>query len=120
MAIWDDVLTGADREVYEVYAGKRELGKKPAVVVIDVNYAFVGLKSEPILESIKTYRTSCGEIGWEAMAHIQRLLALARALGIPVFYSTLVTNAMRGAAWANRGRNPELLDLVSGQVALEG
>ena len=66
MAIWDDVLNGQDREVYEALVQPRELGIRPAVIVIDVNYAFVGIKPEPLLQAIKTYPTACGEAGWQA------------------------------------------------------
>ena len=53
MAIWDDILSDVDRAVYEAYfshRGPQGLGKKPAVLVIDVNYAWVGLKPALILE----------------------------------------------------------------------
>src|SRR5689334_11262086 len=78
MAIWDDVLNDRDREVYAQFRGAKELGKRPALVVVDVNYAFTGLQSEPILESIKTFRTSCGEVAWEVVPRLQKLIAVAR------------------------------------------
>lgn len=115
MAIWDDLLTDQDRTVFATYMGNttKELGKRPAIVVIDVNYAFVGLKPEPILESIKTFRTSCGEIGWEVIPRIQQLLALGRELGIPIVYSTGFSDQLRGAGWANRARDSSANELLS-------
>ena len=118
MAIWDDLLTGIDREVYEnmrvpgVYQHKG-LGKKPAVIVVDVIYAWTGFKPEPILEAIKTYDTSCGEYGWAAIPHIQTLLDAARESGIPVFYSTIVDSPVQGAKWANRARDGRSLEWLS-------
>jgi maleamate amidohydrolase len=56
--------------------------------VIDVNYNFVGDKPEPIEESIKSWRNSCGEEGWIGVGHIAALLDGARARGLPVIYST--------------------------------
>lgn len=107
MAIWDDLLSEQDRQVFEAYMGNatRDLGKRPAIVVVDVNYAFVGLKPEPILESIKTFRTSCGDVGWAVIPRLQALIALGRELGIPIVYSTTLTDQMRGAGWANRSRD---------------
>ena len=107
MAIWDDLLSAQDRQVFEAYMGNatRELGKRPAIVVVDANYAFVGLKPEPILESIKTFRTSCGDVGWAVIPRLQALITLGRELGIPIVYSTTLTDQMRGAGWANRSRD---------------
>ncbi len=113
MAVWDDVLTGMDRAVFEAFDRGKDLGKRPAVVVVDMNYAFVGLKPEPILESIKTYKTSCGEAGWTGVARIRELLPVAREQGIPVIYSTGISNDVRGAGWANRARTERELNLVS-------
>lgn len=114
MAIWDDVLTGQDRDVYEAVVQPRELGVRPAVVVIDVNYAFVGFKPEPLMEAIKTYATSCGEVGWQAIPRIRTLADAARTRGVPVFYSTATTTPFRarvrgaGIGWGldGGGRTP--------------
>ncbi|OMP66257.1 isochorismatase family protein [Domibacillus epiphyticus] len=90
MKAWEKFLTNQDKDVfgeagYDVKAG---LGKKPAILIVDVNYAFCGDKPEPILESIKTWRNSCGMAAWEALPHIQNLLATARDKHIPVVYTT--------------------------------
>jgi nicotinamidase-related amidase len=90
MAIWDDVLEGKDRQIYEALMKPRELGRRPAVMVVDVNYAFIGFEPEPLEEAIKTFPTSCGELGWEAVPRIRALTDSARELGVPVFYSTMV------------------------------
>jgi maleamate amidohydrolase len=58
------------------------------VLVIDVNYNFVGDRREPIQESVQRWRTSCGEDGWQAVDHIQKLPAAARHRRIPILYST--------------------------------
>jgi maleamate amidohydrolase len=57
-------------------------------MVIDVSYAFVGDKPEPILKSVERWMNSCGEVGWKAIGTIQRLLKVARPKGIPVIYTT--------------------------------
>ena len=90
MAIWDDVIPETDRIVFEAAGwGRRAgFGSRPIVMVIDVNYNFVGDKPEPILESIKRWRFSCGERGWQGVHEIARVLARARSLRLPVIYTT--------------------------------
>jgi maleamate amidohydrolase len=90
MAVWDDVLPETDRKVFEAAGwGRRAgLGERPALLVIDVNYNFVGDRPEPILDSVKRWRFSCGERGWEGVAAIRQLLDKARALRLPVLYTT--------------------------------
>jgi maleamate amidohydrolase len=63
-------------------------GKKPALLIIDVTYNFVGDKPEPILDSIKRFHNSTGEEGWQSVHAIQQLLPYAREASIPIFYST--------------------------------
>ncbi|MBI2369688.1 MAG: isochorismatase family protein [Deltaproteobacteria bacterium] len=90
MAIWDDILTERDKQVFAKagYGAKQGFGKRPAVLVIDVNYNFVGDEPEPILKSVERWRNSCGEEGWQGVYAIQRLLKAAREKNIPVLYST--------------------------------
>lgn len=89
MKPWEDKLTELDKKVYAAagYGQKQGLGKRPAVLVIDVTYNFVGDRPEPILESIKRWRNSCGEEGWRAVEGIKRVLHLARAKKIPILYT---------------------------------
>lgn len=90
MRIWDDILTARDKQVYAQagYGQKAEFGRRPALLIIDVNYNFVGDKPEPILDSVKRFRNSCGEEGWAAVHKIRELLDVAQPSGIPIFYST--------------------------------
>lgn len=90
MRPWDRFLTERDREVLAAagFARQAGFGQRPAVLVIDVNYAFCGHREEPILISVRTWRNSCGEAAWRAIPHIQRLLQVARSRRIPVFYTT--------------------------------
>lgn len=91
MAIWDDVITEQDRLVYQASGYGEErigFGQRPALVIIDVNYNFVGDKPEPVLESIKRFPYSCGEVGWEAVHKIASLLPLVKQKGVPVIYTT--------------------------------
>ena len=108
MAIWDDVLTERDKQVFAAagYGKRQGFGSRPAVIVVDVNYNFVGDVPEPILESIKKYRNSCGEEGWQGVYQIRRLLEAARAKSVPIFYSTGSSrpSALTAGRWHGKNR----------------
>ena len=86
--IWDKYLTDLDRQVYEAagFGHRSGFGTKPALVIIDVQYRTCGETPRPILEAIKEYKTSCGEVGWLAVRVIEKLLAAARLRYVPVIY----------------------------------
>jgi maleamate amidohydrolase len=88
--IWDKFLTERDKAVFAAggFGARAGFGKRPALLVIDVNWAFCGERPEPILESIKRWRASCGERSWVALEYIKQLIEAARAKGIPVIYTT--------------------------------
>jgi nicotinamidase-related amidase len=102
--VWDKFLTERDKQVFAAagYGARSGFGKRPALLVIDVNYGFVGDKPEPILESIKRWMNSCGEDGWRAVAAIREVLVVARRKGVPVIYTTGVRRAdsWDEGAWA--------------------
>lgn len=87
---WDSLIPEAEKVVYRAagYGKRGAWGERPALLVVDVNYNFTGDRPQPILESIKRFRNSCGEIAWQTVPKIAALLDGARAHGVPVFYST--------------------------------
>ena len=88
--LWTPYLTARDAEVLRAsgYGARMGFGERPALMIVDVSYNFVGEEPAPILESIKRWRNSCGEEGWAAIKVIRRLAEACRAKGVPVFYST--------------------------------
>jgi maleamate amidohydrolase len=105
--VWDAYLTERDRRIFGSagYGQRAGFGKRPVVLVIDVNYNFVGDKPEPIEESVKRWRASCGEDGWRAAERIRTLLEAARARGIPTIYSTgmeLRPDGWDAGRWADK------------------
>jgi nicotinamidase-related amidase len=116
--IWDEFLTPRDKQVFEAsgYGARGGFGKRPALLVIDVNYGFVGDKPEPILDSVKRWMNSCGEEGWEAVAAIKKLLTASRAKRIPVIYTSGVrrSDAWDQGAWSykNSRVNKDYLGLA--------
>lgn len=99
---WRDTVPASEWAVYEAAGFGRPagLGRRPAVLVIDVQYRTVGDEPAPLLESIERYyRTSCGQAGWDAVAQIAPLLQAARARGVPIVYPYV---APKGALDAGR------------------
>ncbi len=89
MAIWDDVIPEADRKIYETAGWSKPggFGKRPALLLVDIIYNFVGDPEEPIMDSIKKWRYSCGTVGWDGVRATARLVAKAREKKIPLFYT---------------------------------
>lgn len=86
---WERVILPEDREIYALSGFGRRVGfgSNPAILIIDVQYRTVGDTPAPIREAIQTmYPTACGQVGWNAVANIARLLEAARPAGVPVIY----------------------------------
>lgn len=123
--IWDDYLDERDKKVYqEAGLGKKMgIGKKPALVIVDVQYGFTGDSPEKIEESIRNYPTSCGESSWEAIEHIKSLLDAARKATIPVFFTIIEGSKSasneRVAIKGNIFDHPSLLEGEKGTQVVE-
>lgn len=89
MARWQDVMPERDRAVYEK-AGfnlRQPFGRKPALLVIDVTIGFIGSQPADVLQSVEEFSTSCGDVGWQTLPNIKRLLGACRERQIPVVYT---------------------------------
>jgi nicotinamidase-related amidase len=100
--VWEKFLTEQDKATL---VGKAErkigFGERPAMLLIDLYRWVFGDKPQPVTEAIKTWPGSCGLAGWNALPYIQKLLAKAREVGIPIIHVT----GMDGVAvepWAFR------------------
>jgi len=88
--IWDKFLTDKDKRIFQLagYGKRGGFGTRPALFIIDVQYNFTGDEPGEMQEDgIKQYRTHCGEAGWQAVPHIERLLKIAREKNLPIFYT---------------------------------
>src|SRR6476661_9765464 len=85
---WTAIVSEEEVRRYEAAGFGRPsgMGKRPALLIIDVQYRTIGTREAPFWESIEQFKTSCGDAGWEAVRHIQPLLAKFREKGLPVFY----------------------------------
>ena len=68
---WDGLFGDDERAIREAggYGRSGGIGARPAVLVIDVVRNFTGYPGESHLESVKTFRSSCGPMAWEAIPH---------------------------------------------------
>jgi nicotinamidase-related amidase len=85
---WDGIISEEEQRAYRAAGFGRPggIGSRPALLIIDVQYRTVGTTPMPFWEAIKEFPTSCGEVGWGAVRHIQPLLAEFRRRGWPVLY----------------------------------
>ncbi len=88
MKIWDGIISEEEQRAYSAAGFGRPtgMGRRPALLIIDVQYRTVGTKPMPFWEAIKEFPTSCGQPGWDAVANIARLLKVFRANDWPVLY----------------------------------
>jgi maleamate amidohydrolase len=88
MAAWDQVITDDEKRRYKEagFGGQGSIGKRPALLIIDVQYRTIGTTPKPYWEAIKEYPTSCGDVGWSAVENIKRLVSLFRDRGFPILY----------------------------------
>lgn len=82
-------LSDEDKAVLDVYGAKNGvgIGSRPAVLVVDATYAFVGELREPTVEAAKKRRTACGIKAWRAVDALRGVLDAARAKGLPIIYT---------------------------------
>jgi len=110
--IWDKYISKRDQDVFNAagFGQSAGFGERPVLMVIDVNYAFCGDRREPILDSIKRWKLSCGEVAWDALPILVKLIETAHIKEIPVIYTTGYSRTDkwdRGSwSWKNpRGEN---------------
>lgn len=85
---WRDFVSDDDERRYEAagFGNPVGMGERPALLVIDVQYRTVGNTPRPFFESLDDYRTSCGDVGWQAVERIRDLVEVFRAGEMPVLY----------------------------------
>lgn len=85
---WDGIISEEEQKAYHAAGFGRPsgIGKRPALLIIDVQYRTIGTTPKPFWESIKEFPSSCGDVGWNAMRNIALLLAEFRRNNWPVLY----------------------------------
>jgi nicotinamidase-related amidase len=102
--VWNQFLTARDKEFFakKGFGARAGFGKRPALLIIDVNYAFCGDKREPIFQSIERWPTSCGEEAWDTLPTLRRVIDVAREQGVAVIYTTGISREDKwdAGSWA--------------------
>ena len=95
--VWRQYLTDQDKKVLEIYGfdNFNGAGNRPALLVIDMTYKFLGDRPEPIEQAARIRREACGHLGWRAVPAIRRIIDAARSKGLPVIYTKGVDSGKR-------------------------
>lgn len=88
MKPWDGIISEEEQRAYRAAGFGRPtgVGKRPALLVIDVQYRTTGTTPLPFFEAIKEFPTSCGDVAWKAVDNIKLLVDEFRQRGWPVLY----------------------------------
>ncbi len=134
---WDSLITDRDRAVFAASGmGQRGgLGARPCLLVVDITYAFTGDRPEPILDSIKRFPHSGGDVAWAALPRVAELIGTFRRRSLPVIYTrqTPRTDSLNAGAWARKNNRvlaaspsdvdpmqiPEIIAPVEGELVLD-
>jgi maleamate amidohydrolase len=107
MRVWDEFLAADDQATlkerpHQVWG----YGARPALVLIDL-YRWVFGDSRPasVKAAMDDWPGTCGPQAWDALPHLQRILAASRAAEIPIVHVTGLNPLDSGVAgWSNRGK----------------
>ena len=83
---------------------KMKLGVRPALIVIDVTFAFTGYEGQTLDESIASFGSACGPVSWEAMPKIARLMDLFRRRNLPIVLTRANEENVRFAGKATKSK----------------
>ena len=88
MRPWDGIISDDEQKAYRAagFGKPTGMGTRPALLIIDVQYRTTGSVEKPFWEAVKEFPTSCGEVAWAAVHHIQPILTLFREKNWPVLY----------------------------------
>lgn len=101
-------LTDEEIDVVEAsgFGAIQGLGDRPALLVIDVNYRFVGEKDESTLNVIRKWPTACGKHAWSSIPYIKKCIEKFRRSNLPIFYTTgdNRNSLLEHGRWAGKNR----------------
>jgi len=86
--VWQGAISAEDLELYKHYQRETYVGKRPALVAIDLYNAVYAGGAGPVHEIAKEYPSGAGDYAWDAIEPTKQLFSLMRAHGLPVIYTT--------------------------------
>jgi maleamate amidohydrolase len=85
---WPDVFNDETRRLLASRTSRPLLGKRPALVAIDLyELAYAG-GPRPVVELLTHHPESCGEFAWQALPNHVALFGAARAADVPIVHVT--------------------------------
>ncbi|MGO4887581.1 isochorismatase family protein [Anaerobacillus sp. MEB173] len=116
---WEELLSETDKEVVKKggYGKSRGLGKKPLIMVIDIQNNYVG-EDKPILDQIGEWPSGGGEAGWRAIEKVEKLLDKAREDNVPILYTRNVQKNISFDSFSNK-TNRDQSKYVDGHFGAE-
>jgi maleamate amidohydrolase len=105
--VWDQFLAAEDSATlkerpHQVWG----YGKRPALVLIDLyRWVFGDNRPSSVKDAMAEWPGTCGPQAWDAIPHLQRVLAASREAGIPIVHVTGLDPSQSGVAgWSNTGK----------------
>lgn len=85
---WTGIVPDEDIRRYEAAGFGRPsgFGKRAALLIIDVQYRTVGTRRVPFWEAIEEFKTSCGDVAWDAVGNLAELVKAFREQDLPILY----------------------------------
>lgn len=111
---WQDIVDPKVLDIYSAYDRETYVGEGPALLAIDLYQLAYQGGAKPVHDLMGEFPSSCGENAWNAIPPTERLFKAARAVGIPVIYSTTEARkeANVGKAYATSRQNKPKTDDV--------
>lgn len=127
--VWEKFLTEDDKKLVALRKLREETGpgENVGLLLVDMQVTACGIDA-PIVDQLDRFPGSCGPHAWKAIPVQQRLLAAARAVGMPVIYSKHVFHGYTGmdrakegvfAATDPRSEVPEEVAMMPGDLLVE-
>ncbi len=130
MAVWDAYMTEDDKKVLAVRKprAKNGPGKNPALVIIDMQVTACG-DDIPIWEQLDRYSGACGPHAWKSIPIQNRMIAAARAVGMPIIWTKHIFHPHMGFPQSEPNGNfsslspksdlPEGMKIEDGDILVE-
>ncbi|WP_110207245.1 isochorismatase family protein [Nocardioides daejeonensis] len=83
------------------YGRSMGIGARPALLVVDVTYAFCGHRGSSLAEAVSAYPLACGPAAWEAIPTLAGLVDAARHSDVPVFF-TRGAPSITASRWSDK------------------
>ena len=114
MRPWEGIISAEEQRAYDAAGFGRPsgYGRRPALLIIDVQYRTVGSTPLPFFDSIKEFSTSCGDVGWSAVRNIEPLLAHFRRKRWPVIYPHVAPKVV-GEGGRLAEKVPAIMDIAA-------